>query len=65
MTTSCCSPHRPTAGDAVQAAAAARGRRGVRCIGRITSEPGLRLLDAQGRAVPLQLQGFDHFAAGA
>jgi thiamine-monophosphate kinase len=53
----------PLAGAAVQAAAAAAGV-GVRCIGRITAEPGLRLLDAQGQPLPLQLQGFDHFAAG-
>ena len=54
----------PVAGAAVQAAAVAAGV-GVRCIGRITAEPDLRLLDGQGRLVPLQLQGFDHFAAGA
>jgi len=54
----------PVAGAAVQAAAVAAGV-GVRCIGRITAEPDLRLLDGQGRIVPLQLQGFDHFAAGA
>ncbi len=50
------------AAGAVQAAAGAAGV-GVRCIGHITAEPGLRLLDAQGQAVNLQLQGFDHFAA--
>ena len=45
-------------------AAAAAGV-GVRCIGRTSAAPGLRLLDGQGRPVPLQLQGFDHFAASA
>jgi thiamine-monophosphate kinase len=49
---------------AVHAVAQAVGV-GVRCIGATTAEPGLRLLDAQGRPVPLQLQGFDHFAAEA
>ena len=49
---------------AVQAAAAA-ARVGVRRIGTLTAEPGLHLLDSDGRPVALQLQGFDHFAAGA
>jgi thiamine-monophosphate kinase len=47
----------------VLAAAAAAGV-AVRRIGRIEARPGLRLLDAQGRALTLALQGFDHFSAG-
>jgi thiamine-monophosphate kinase len=47
----------------VLAAAAAAGV-AVRRIGRIEARPGLRLLDAQGRALSLALQGFDHFSAG-
>ena len=46
---------------AVEAAAASTGTRVTR-IGRITREPGLRLLDAQGRTVPSRWSGFDHFA---
>ncbi len=30
-------------------------------IGRIEAEPGLRVLDAQGRPLPLQATSFDHF----
>ena len=30
-------------------------------IGRIEAEPGLRVLDAQGRPLPLQAASFDHF----
>ncbi len=48
---------------AVQAAATAAGV-GVRRIGTLTAAPGLQLLDGEGQPVPLQLQGFDHFAAG-
>ena len=33
----------------------------VTCIGRIEASPGLRLVDAQGVALPLALQAFDHF----
>jgi thiamine-monophosphate kinase len=54
----------PAAAAAAVQAAAQAAAVGVRCIGRITSAPGLQLLDAQGRVVPLQMQGFDHFAAG-
>jgi thiamine-monophosphate kinase len=32
------------------------------CIGKIVTEPGLRVLDAQGRAVAIEETGFDHFA---
>lgn len=45
---------------AVQAAAAAAGVAASR-IGRIEAAPGLRLVDARGAAVTLDLQGFDHF----
>ena len=31
------------------------------CIGRIESEPGLRLLDEQGREVRLDVRGYTHF----
>jgi len=44
----------------VLAAAAAAGV-GVRRIGHATAEPGLRLVDAQGAALALRPQGFDHF----
>lgn len=45
---------------AVEAAGAATQTR-VTHIGRIEAEPGLRLVDGQGQAVPLQLDSFDHF----
>ncbi len=32
-------------------------------IGRIEARPGLRVIDAQGRAVPFDGRGFDHFGA--
>lgn len=47
--------------DAVLAAANAADTAVAR-IGRIEAEPGLRLFDAQGRALALQLQSFDHFS---
>lgn len=53
----------PAAVDAAVRAAGAAAGVGVRRIGQITAEPGLRLLDAQGQPVALALQGFDHFAA--
>jgi len=53
----------PDARDAVQAAAQACGTPVTR-IGRITAGAGLRLLDAQGQAQSLRMQGFDHFAQG-
>jgi len=52
----------PGAHEAVQAAGAADGVRVTRC-GRIDSLAGLRVVDAQGRAVPTPWRGFDHFAA--
>ena len=47
---------------AVQAAAAQAGVPVTR-IGRIDAQPGLRLVDAQGRALQRNFAGFDHFAA--
>ncbi|WP_167761330.1 hypothetical protein [Duganella callida] len=32
-------------------------------VGSITSEPGLRLVDAGGQPLELRLHGFDHFAS--
>ena len=53
----------PAAAEArVREAAVAAGV-GVRDIGRIDAEPGLRLLDAQGRPMRLASRGFDHFAS--
>ena len=46
--------------EAVQRAAA-QSATPVTRIGRIESEPGLRLLDAGGQVLPLSLQSFDHF----
>lgn len=51
-------PHRR---DAVQAAARASGTPVTR-IGQIEAERGLRLVDAQGRAVENRYASFDHFA---
>jgi thiamine-monophosphate kinase len=48
----------PTRHAEVQALAA-----GATCIGRITTEPGLRVLDAQGRPIATPWRGFDHFAS--
>jgi thiamine-monophosphate kinase len=47
--------------DAVRAAAEA-ARTPVTRIGRVEAERGLRLLDAQGRAIARQYASFDHFA---
>lgn len=33
----------------------------VSCVGRITAEPGLRVLDGEGRAMAVGERGFDHF----
>ncbi|CAN7581285.1 thiamine-phosphate kinase [Pseudoduganella sp. LjRoot289] len=46
--------------DAVLAAGAASGTQVTR-VGRIEAAAGLRLVDAQGAPLDLQLQGFDHF----
>ena len=48
---------------AIEAAASAADTRVTR-VGSIGLDPGLRLVDAAGGAVDLQLKGFDHFAAG-
>ena len=54
----CAPPARHAA--VLQAAAAAQVP--VQCIGRITAEPGLRVLDEAGRPLDLsRLQAFDHF----
>jgi len=45
----------------VEAAARSAGTRVTR-IGRIDTEPGLRLIDGQGRAVERRYASFDHFA---
>lgn len=47
--------------DAVTAAAAAAATPVTR-IGRIDADPGVRLLDAQGRSLPNHYASFDHFA---
>jgi len=52
----------PANADAVQRAAAKAGVAVTR-IGRIDAEPGVRLLDAQGRAVDNRFGSFDHFRA--
>ena len=44
------------------AAASSASKTPVTRIGRIESERGLRLVDAQGRAVPNTFTSFDHFA---
>ncbi len=50
---------------AAVAAAAQTSQTPIRRIGRIGSAPGLRLLDAAGRAIALPGRSFDHFAAAA
>ena len=47
---------------ALVAAAAQTSQTPVTRIGRIDAEPGLRLLDGQGRPVPNTYASFDHFA---
>jgi thiamine-monophosphate kinase len=46
--------------DAVLEAGRASGTRVTR-VGRIDAEPGLRLVDADGRPVAGRFAGFDHF----
>jgi thiamine-monophosphate kinase len=57
----------PAAAQARVLAAAQAAGVAVRCIGRITAAPGLRLIDAQGVELAVAPRGFDHFnpAAGA
>ncbi len=50
----------PAAREAVLQAAR-QTRTPVTRVGRIEAEPGLRVLDAQGRPLPLQAASFDHF----
>jgi thiamine-monophosphate kinase len=50
----------PGRADAVQAAAVAGGVAATR-IGRVEAEAGLRLVDADGRALPNTWGSFDHF----
>ena len=54
----------PVARRAAVAAAALASSTPVTRIGRIEAEPGLRLVDAQGRPVVQRYASFDHFAAG-
>jgi thiamine-monophosphate kinase len=48
--------------DAVLAAGASADVAVTR-VGRITAEPGLRVLDANGQPLPFEHTGYDHFAA--
>jgi thiamine-monophosphate kinase len=48
--------------DAVQAAAGSAGVAVTR-IGRITAEPGIAVIDADGQPLPIERTGYDHFAA--
>ena len=48
--------------NAVRAAAARTGTAVTR-IGRITAEPGLSVVDANGQPLPFERTGYDHFAA--
>jgi thiamine-monophosphate kinase len=52
----------PSAAERVRAAAAQAGVN-VTPVGRIEPEPGLRLVDAQGRPLQRRYVGFDHFGA--
>ena len=53
----------PVSARAAVQAAAVRANTAVHRIGRITAQPGLRVLDEQGQALDLtQLRSFDHFA---
>ncbi len=52
----------PADADAAVLAAGEAAAVGVRCIGRIESAAGLRLVDGRGRPLALALQGFDHFS---
>ncbi len=51
----------PAQRDAVQAAALT-SQTPVRRIGQIDTEPGLRVVDAQGHLLPNRYKSFDHFA---
>ena len=45
--------------------AGAQAATAVTRVGSIDAAPGLRLVDAQGKALNLALAGFDHFASGS
>jgi thiamine-monophosphate kinase len=49
--------------DAILAAGTASGT-AVTPVGTITAEAGLKLVDADGAALDLQLAGWDHFSPG-
>jgi thiamine-monophosphate kinase len=51
----------PSAREAVQAASQLAATPVTR-IGKIDPQPGLRLVDAQGKAVSQRFSSFDHFA---
>jgi thiamine-monophosphate kinase len=51
----------PARREAVQAAAS-QARTTVTRIGRVEAEPGIRVLDSQGRAIEGRWSSFDHFA---
>jgi thiamine-monophosphate kinase len=52
----------PPAHRAAVAAAAAQSQTPVTSIGQVQAEPGLRLVDAQGKPVEHRFASFDHFA---
>lgn len=52
----------PQAREPALCAVAARTSTAITRVGTITSEPGLLLLDAAGRVMPLPAAGWDHFA---
>ena len=52
----------PTAARAAVQAASVLADTSVTRIGRMETNPGLRLIDADGRAVPHEFSSFDHFA---
>lgn len=53
----------PPAARAAVLAASAASATPVTCVGRLEAEPGLRLLDAQGRSIDWRVASFDHFKA--
>ncbi|HYD80738.1 MAG TPA: thiamine-phosphate kinase [Paucimonas sp.] len=53
----------PAAARAAVLAAGQAAATAVTRIGTIDARPGLRILDAQGRALHLELRSFDHFAS--
>ena len=53
----------PASARAAVLAAGAASATAVTRVGRITAAPGLRLVDGQGQALDLKLEGFDHFTS--